>query len=135
MDWCAAYSWLRNKPKILITATEHPVYFVAASGQDDITENMADTYVQSFEEQHSVSLDEYKALRLGVWKIIFNKDDYLQSTCTCRPFLKDYMCKHILGLAIQHRLVTVPPQTLNVPLDQKPRRGRPKKATDGYSRD
>ena len=45
MDWCAAYSWLRNKPKILITATENPVYFVAASGQDDTTENMAGTYV------------------------------------------------------------------------------------------
>ena len=55
---------------MLITATEHPVYFVATSGQDDITKNMADTYVQSFEEHQSVSLDEYKALRLGVWKII-----------------------------------------------------------------
>ncbi len=45
--------------------------------------------------------------------------------CTCENFLKKYMCKHLLGIAIRFKMFNVCQETKNIPISQKTKRGRP----------
>ena len=53
---------------------------------------------------------------------------------TCPNFLKKYMCKHLIGMAIRLKLAK-PPPAANVPINEKRRGGRPKFATKALLRD
>lgn len=52
-------------------------------------------------------------------------NDLDESTCTCPSFLEQYICKHILGLKIKLKLISVLPAIKSVPLGQKKKPGRP----------
>ena len=54
-----------------------------------------------------------------------NNDSWLQSKCTCPVFMKEYICKHIIGLAHAKKLVNVPLSAKNVLLGKGRSRGRP----------
>ena len=48
-----------------------------------------------------------------------------QGTSTCQVFLKQYICKHIVGIAILRNYFQVSAEAKTVPLGQKRKRGRP----------
>ncbi len=50
-------------------------------------------------------------------------------TCTCPCFLKKYMCKHIIGLAIRLKAAKSPPAAKEIPRGRKRKRGRPNKSS------
>ena len=56
-------------------------------------------------------------------------EKWKEGNSTCPYFLKKYMCKHVIGLAIRLKLAKPPAATKDVPIGQKRRRGRPSKAT------
>ena len=58
-----------------------------------------------------------------------DKKDWRNGRCSCRNFMKEYICKHLVGLAIRLKLVNVPPEARDVAIGSKTKRGRPKKAT------
>jgi uncharacterized Zn finger protein len=60
--------------------------------------------------------------------ITFNKSDWKMSTCTCQPFQKKYLCKHVVGLAVKNNLYSLRPEAKTVPLGERRGPGRPKKA-------
>ena len=47
--------------------------------------------------------------------------------CTRQTFLKQYICKLVLGIAIINKMYEVPAEAKAIPLGQKPKRGRPTK--------
>ena len=67
----------------------------------------------------------------SIWCIDINNEDWLQSKCNCPFFLKNYYCKHMIGVANILRLdgCSIPLNAKIVPLGQKRKRGAPKKAT------
>ena len=40
------------------------------------------------------------------WKIIYNEDDFKNSSCTCPQNQKEYICKHVVGLAYKKKVLT-----------------------------
>ena len=56
-------------------------------------------------------------------------DDWRNAKCSCPIFMKKYICKHIVGMAILKNLVEVPDEAKTVPLGQKRKRGRPARVT------
>jgi len=56
-------------------------------------------------------------------------DKWKEGKCTCPYFLKKYMCKHVIGLAIRLKLDKTPAAAKHVPIGQKRRRVGPSKAT------
>lgn len=48
--------------------------------------------------------------------------------CTCPVFLKNYMCKHLLGVAIRFKYIHPPLEAKNLEIGKKRKRGRPSKA-------
>ncbi len=54
--------------------------------------------------------------------------EWRSATCTCPSFLKNYICKHIIGMSIRLKYCKAPPEAKNVSIGTKRKRGRPSKA-------
>lgn len=54
--------------------------------------------------------------------------NWTNSTCDCPYALKNYMCKHIIGISIRFKYVKVPPKAKYVSIEPKIGPGRPPKA-------
>ncbi len=46
-------------------------------------------------------------------------DNWKQGKCTCPYFLKKYMCKHLVGLAIRLKYVKPPAVAKDIPISQR----------------
>ncbi len=50
------------------------------------------------------------------------------SKCNCPAFLKNYICKHVVGMGIRSKSCKPPAAAKTVPIGEKRKRGRPAKA-------
>ncbi|CAF4475835.1 unnamed protein product, partial [Rotaria sp. Silwood2] len=53
---------------------------------------------------------------------------WLDGVCNYSAFVKKFMCKHVVGMAIMLNYCTPPPDAKNVKIGEKRRRGRPTKS-------
>lgn len=76
------------------------------------------------------TFDGYKKNAFAYWRVALptQQTAWVNGKCTCPIFFKNYMCKHIIGLAIRLKYVAPPAEAKNVPIGQKRKRGRPAKA-------
>ena len=54
-----------------------------------------------------------------------------QGSCTCLKFQKLYKCKHIMGIALREKMISVPEHLVCTFLQKKKGVGAPKKAKCG----
>lgn len=52
-----------------------------------------------------------------------------ESKCTCPFFLKCYVCKHVLGMALRLQLAKCPKNAVPTVIEKEPKRGRKTLAT------
>ncbi|CAF4547030.1 unnamed protein product, partial [Rotaria sp. Silwood2] len=57
-----------------------------------------------------------------------NGSDWKTSKCNCPAFLKNYICKHAVGMAIRLKYCKSPAAAKTVPIGEKRKRGRPANA-------
>ena len=74
------------------------------------------------------TFEEFTNSRFSLWCLEMNLVDWESAICDCPVFLKQYQCKHALGLAIRSKLVVPPAEAKQIPLGLKRKPGRPKKA-------
>ena len=74
----------------------------------------------------SMSLKCVFLLVLSAWAM--DKLKWDQGICNCPAFFKNFMCKHIVGVAIRLNLDKPPPAGKDVQIGEKRRRGRSSKA-------
>ena len=74
------------------------------------------------------TFDSYKKSVNSMWKVEMKSKEWEKSSCTCAKYLKQYVCKHILGIAINEGLYDVRPEAKNIPIGEKRKRGRPQRA-------
>lgn len=55
-------------------------------------------------------------------------ENWNYACCDCAMCFKQYVCEHIVGIAIRLKIVEAPVEAKNVPLGQKRKRGRPAKS-------
>ncbi len=84
---------------------EPNIYYVQAS-QNGIALSSENTIRRYNEQMRSCdwnSLTEVFRCAFGVWRICFNRDEWRKSTCTCPVYMKQYICKHVIGIAIKFK--------------------------------
>ena len=55
-------------------------------------------------------------------KIInLNRDKWTESKCSCRWYLKNYFCFHVIKLAVDEKLTEIPMDYKNIPIQSKPK--------------
>lgn len=81
------------------------------------------------------TFDEFKTNAFMGWSTIIPENNWIDGRCNCSMFLKQYMCKHIVGIAIRRRLCEVRYESKQIPIGQKRKRVRPKLAKRALIRD
>lgn len=125
-EWTKAYHWVKTKPKLVHIAEEDfDYYYCPAGGNLDISEEDI-TIVKNMSWK---TFNQFKAKAFKVWTVKLPKENWKEGVCSCPHFFKTFICKHILGIAMRLKFIKPPPEARSVPIGQKRRRGRPKKAT------
>eukprot|EP01024_Parvocaulis_polyphysoides_P009218 TRINITY_DN12837_c0_g1_i2.p1 TRINITY_DN12837_c0_g1~~TRINITY_DN12837_c0_g1_i2.p1 ORF type:complete len:610 (+),score=28.52 TRINITY_DN12837_c0_g1_i2:103-1932(+) len=131
MLWTESYQWVSSGP-VLLKSRECGVTFIRPSQTNNCNTTFSECFketVKQYRQKQWKTFDEFKIWRYSVWVIDGIQDgEYKSATCTCPTFLKQFICKHIIGIAILRGYVTPPLQAKDVPLGQKRKRGRPSKA-------
>lgn len=121
--WTLAYKWVKmNKPIKRSVDGNGLVSYQFAAGE---TPTLVDWSILTKWN----TFNEFKArFQLGWRTYVQDADSWIHGSCTCPQFMKKYVCKHMVGIALRLKFVKVPLEAKALPLNQKRKRGRPSKA-------
>ncbi len=72
--------------------------------------------------------DKFVATCFKIKTINSNVSKWDECACSCVYYAKHYSCYHIIAIAVAKKLTSIPDKFKNVPIGQKPKRGRKPKA-------
>lgn len=123
--WTEAYQWVKLKPKLFEEKEDKTTFFYTKSR--NATEVLTQEDVQIWKDTHLKweCFDTFRKSQEIVKITLYSENDKMTSRCTCSSFLKQYVCKHSLGLLVIMKHAKVPIEAKSVPLGQKRKRGRP----------
>lgn len=100
----------------------------------DCKDDLTDAEVQVFLDANYDSFDAYVDNWTRIYKLTFDADpkQWKNSHCTCPAFAQSFMCRHIVCVAYKLKILKRPKNDLLAP---NSKRGRPKNATKGLSKD
>jgi hypothetical protein len=127
--WTHGYHWAKSNKQIATRELGNIIeYYCPVGEQTKVTEEQ----IETVQELRWNTFDQFKKRASSVWKVTLPSDasneKWRAGKCTCPFFLKKYMCKHIIGLAIRLKSAKPPPAAKDVPIGEKRKRGRPKQA-------
>ncbi len=128
--WTDAYHFAKSSKSVLQIASKSKgftEYYIPAGETESITKNE----IQRYKRKNGTSFDQLKNLQFGIWKLTLpnNESEWKNGICNCPSFFKEFICKHVIGMAIRRKFCRLPPAAKDIPLGEKRKRGRPRKAT------
>ncbi|CAF3022090.1 unnamed protein product, partial [Rotaria sp. Silwood2] len=74
-------------------------YYIPAGEAQHITQHD----IQKYKKKTWNSFDQFKILQFGNWKVTLSNDgtEWKSGTCNCPNFFKEFICKHVIGMAIK----------------------------------
>lgn len=120
--------WLPTA-KILQSDSTSEQYFVASSNFT-ASSTFDLEVVEKLENRNYTSIDQYRKKYYGqFWTVSVSSTNWQgNSLCDCPIFLKNYACKHSVGIALLNKYVKTPKRALAISLKQKKSKGRKPKA-------
>ena len=132
-----AYNWLSSNPKFLFvptpTKTQTMCYF-SANGKPQVTMSKVKKFVHAKKLALWKTFDDFVNSEFNMWQLKLHEDNWRSSCCTCPSFLKHYICKHIIGMAVHKNPYEFPDTVKCIPLGQQRKPGRPKGTTKALIR-
>ena len=126
--WTKAYHWLQHKKVVKsITINNIKAYFTASNNKPkELSTSAVKAYLDKHTECNWSTFDGYVESESSMYCVIPNEAHWLKSFCSCPFFMKNYHCKHIIGICIRLNIqgCTIPWQAKTVLLGQKRKRGR-----------
>jgi hypothetical protein len=129
-DLTAAYDWSKEAVVIqkLSQGSKH-FYFKSKTALNEVNSASVKKYSDSMKSFQIRSFDEYHNIFFSIWHIEFNADldntNWREGKCSCPAYQKNYICKHLIGLASRLKCLTIPDVAKNVEIGAKRKRGRP----------
>lgn len=121
--WTSAYQWAKLNKKIEnISNSLERNYLIPAGECNEVNKNYLD-------ESTEDNFDEYIKKKASYYKLSLPMEDekWKDGQCTCSNFLKNYICKHLIGVAIRFKYIQPPLEAMNIEIGIKRKRGRPPK--------
>ena len=102
-------------------------YYIPAGNIETITINE----IQRYKRKNWASFTHFKDVQFGIWKVTLpnNRLEWENEFCNYPNFLKEYTFKHVIGIAVRLKFCKLPSTAKDVPLGEKRKRGRLRKAT------
>lgn len=122
--WTASYQWVKLAKRVQVVRNGMNddnlfIFKIPATGFDIVVE---------YNLNQCKSLEDFKKYAFAFYTVEMPSNDWRKGTCTCPSFYKKFICKHLVGMAMRYKLVEPPLAAKTVPLGQKRKRGRPRKA-------
>jgi hypothetical protein len=123
--WTSSYQWAKlTKDVICNSNNSSETFYIPARdlksiGQADLTK---------YKNKKWTTFNQFRK-SFDIWYMELEKnEEWRKAKCSCPAFLKNYICKHIVGMAIRLKHCKPPPAAKTVPIGEKRKRGRPAKA-------
>ncbi|CAF1119861.1 unnamed protein product [Brachionus calyciflorus] len=87
------------------------------------------------ESLDSLDFTKFVEKNESVRMVKFNKENWKLSSCTCSTYLKEFLCKHILIIALSLKLTEIPEKFRDSVIGCKPKPGKKKKAKNWFDRE
>lgn len=119
-----AYQWKRLKLPLVIKTTDNTKSIIVESAKSRAS------LVKPVMMPNPTTLEQFKDGYSSHWivSLASGENKWLDAQCSCPEFQKEYMCKHVVGIAARFGEITIPEEAKSVPIGAKPTRGRPAKA-------
>ena len=127
-DFTAAYDW--SKEAVIIQkncqGSKH-FFFKSKTALIEVSNTSVKRYNDFLKSLEFGSFDEYHNIFFSLWHIELcsNSENWREGKCSCPAFQKNYICKHLIGLASRLKLLTIPDVAKNLDIGAKRKRGRP----------
>ena len=123
--WTKSYQWAKLTKNITcIPDDSAKIYYIPARDLSSFSKADLDRY----KKQKFTTFNQFKK-SFDIWRLeIRDESHWKTSKCNCPAFLKNYICKHIVGMSIRLKYCKPPPAAKSVPIGEKRKRGRPAKA-------
>jgi hypothetical protein len=118
-----AFQWASSNYKMLAfkPVNNFQDYYFTNDKEKPITAQ----YVEIYNRKDWSEFDHYVEWLSFISFIHFKKNDWRSSSCSCVHFKKDYICSHLIGLAVRLKIIEVPLEATTVPLGKVRGVGRP----------
>ena len=119
------------KPKIKYFKTENA--YLITRFERELIEAYSDLFECDAQcEECFVDLNNYLNLNFKVKRVLFNTKNWMLSECTCKNFFKNFVCKHIILLAVKKNLTKID-YSYQI-IGENPKRGKKSKAKSCFIR-
>lgn len=137
--WTKAFQWVSMEKRVLSKARPNDRrwrdYYIPSDGQElDLPAAIRD-YRAAFANLQWFSFEDYATMRARLWVVSMFQNSWQTARCNCPIFMKEFICKHSLGVAVREGFCAVPRIAQTVPIGQKRKRGRPRYASAALVRD
>ncbi|XP_043246603.1 uncharacterized protein LOC122394085 [Amphibalanus amphitrite] len=123
----AAWQWITKGQRCFTSGART---YVPAGDRESVSRDEALHYDEVMSGSTPVTFGELMQVRFSTWLMEDRGGEGTERsirdlTCTCPPYLKKSMCKHVVAAAITAGWIMVSERAKDVPLGQKRKRGRP----------
>lgn len=133
-QWTKGYQWAKTNVTVSKKSLSTLDRYYCPAGEE---KTVTDDAIADVSEMRYNTFQQFQKRAFKVWIVDLpkEKENWALGRCTCPAYLKKYLCKHVIGLAIRLKVAEIPPAAKQIPVGQKRRRGRPKKATKALLRE
>ncbi len=123
--WTSSHQWAKsNKNIVRIPSGSKRIYYIPARDLQSLTQIDLNRYKQ----QKFTTFNQFQK-SFDIWCLeMENNSHWKTSKCNCPAFLKNYICKHVVGMSIRLKYCKPLAAAKTVPIGEKRKRGRPAKA-------
>jgi hypothetical protein len=125
--WTKSYEWAKqNRDIIGVNDKDNKkiFYYISCNDDEKVDEHQISKYNSCNFDSFSQFKDYFKICKIEASNFL----SWKTSKCNCRNYLKNYICKHVVGIGIRLKQCKPPIEVKNIQLGQKPKRGRPAKS-------
>lgn len=122
--WTTSCQWNKENVKIKSKKLATEIHYNVPAKSASYPRN--DSY---FKSDNWDSFDDFKnrAFKLYLVKFPNSEQNWMTGSCTCVMYLKQFVCKHLIGIATRNGWASPPMEAYQVPIGKTRGRGRPKK--------
>jgi hypothetical protein len=121
-DYIAGHEWAKQNKRIQKIEDTDYVYLKIPSGNNEAIQES-----NTFESP--TTFDDYMKMHFGSWSLKLPKHQaWNNGQCDCPAFKKNFICKHLIGVAARLKILKMPGYAKSATIGKKRKRGRPKQA-------
>ena len=104
--WTLSYQWALESKNILLQKYDDETVYYCPAGNDHRSPTNEEIQVVNLERWNT--FDQFAKREFRIWLVTLPNDgeNWHHGSCTCPIFLKEFSCKHLVGLAIRLKQTT-----------------------------